>query len=55
MTNNRAGDTLATAERWLGRELRKRIARIGTALAQEAENGREQADHEPQTDREAEQ
>ena len=43
-----------TTERWFSRELRERIARIGTALAREAANGREQADREQQLDREAE-
>jgi flagellar biosynthesis regulator FlaF len=54
MTSSRTAHTRNTAESWLSRELRERIARIGIALAQEAENVRDQEDREPQIDGEAE-
>jgi hypothetical protein len=43
-----------TTETWRNRELRARIARIRIALPREAANGRDQADREPEIDREAE-
>jgi len=52
MTSSRTNHD--TTERWLSRELRERIAQIGTALMRQADNGRDQADPEPQLDREAE-
>jgi hypothetical protein len=53
MTASRTAHTHNNAESWLSRELRERIARIGAAIAREAENGRDQEDREPQIDREA--
>jgi hypothetical protein len=53
MARHRSADDIT--ERWLSRELRARIARIGVGLAREADTGRDQADREPQVEREAEQ
>lgn len=51
MTSHRT--THEITESWIARELRERIARMGTALERQARADASQADAEPRIDREA--